>query len=101
MICNHFTGKSGTDMITMRLMRFGAKKRPSYRIVVMDSKKPRQSQALDTIGTYNPMTEPAEVKIDRERAQYWISKGVQPSKTVESLLHRVLKTVNVSHDSQS
>jgi small subunit ribosomal protein S16 len=88
-------------MITMRLMRFGAKKRPSYRIVVMDSKKPRQSQALDTIGTYNPMTEPAEVKIDRERAQYWISKGVQPSKTVESLLHRVLKTVNVSQDSQS
>jgi len=88
-------------MITMRLMRFGAKKRPSYRIVVMDSEKPRQSQALDTIGTYNPMTEPAEVKIDRTRAEYWISKGVQPSKTVESLLHRALKTANVSRDSQS
>ena len=88
-------------MITMRLMRFGAKKRPSYRIVVMDSEKARQSQALDTIGTYNPMTEPAEVKIDRERAQYWISKGVQPSKTVESLLHRALKPAKVSRDSQS
>ncbi len=88
-------------MITMRLMRFGAKKRPSYRIVVMDSARARQSQALDTIGTYNPMTEPAEVKIDKKKASYWIEKGVQPSKTVESLLHRVLKTVNVSQDSKS
>ncbi len=88
-------------MITMRLMRFGAKKRPSYRIVVMDSERARQSQALDTIGTYNPMTEPAEVKIDKEKANYWIGKGVQPSKTVESLLNRVLKTVNVSQDSKS
>lgn len=88
-------------MITMRLMRFGAKKRPSYRIVVMDSERARQSQALDTIGTYNPMTEPAEIKIDKDKATYWIGKGVQPSKTVESLLHRVLKTVNVSQDSKS
>jgi small subunit ribosomal protein S16 len=79
-------------MITMRLMRFGAKKRPSYRIVVMDSEKPRQSQALDTIGTYNPMTEPAQVKIDQEKAKAWIAKGAKPSQTVASLLHRAAKT---------
>lgn len=79
-------------MITMRLMRFGAKKRPSYRIVVMDSEKPRQSQALDTIGTYNPMTEPAQVKIDQEKAKAWIAKGAKPSQTVESLLHKAAKT---------
>ena len=76
-------------MITMRLMRFGAKKRPSYRIVVMDSERARQSQALDTIGTYNPMTEPAEVKIDQAKAKAWIAKGAKASKTVASLLHRV------------
>jgi small subunit ribosomal protein S16 len=88
-------------MITMRLMRFGAKKRPSYRIVVMDSERARQSQALDTIGTYNPMTEPAEIKIDQEKAKSWIGKGVQPSKTVESLLHRVSKSVNAAQDPKS
>ena len=79
-------------MMRMRLMRFGAKKRPSYRIVIIDSERARQSQALDTIGIYNPMTEPAEVKIDRNKAKYWLEKGVKPSKTVESLLHRVAKT---------
>jgi small subunit ribosomal protein S16 len=88
-------------MITMRLMRFGAKKRPFYRIVVMDSERARQSQALDTIGTYNPMTEPAEIKIDREKVKSWIGKGVQPSKTVESLLHRVSKSVNAAQDPKS
>jgi small subunit ribosomal protein S16 len=100
-ISNHFSRKSGTDMITMRLMRFGAKKRPSYRIVVMDSERPRQSQALDTIGTYNPMTEPAEIKIDQEKAKYWISKGVQPSQTVGSLLQKVSKSVNAAQDQKS
>ena len=88
-------------MITMRLMRFGAKKKPFYRIVVMDSKRARQSQALDTVGTYNPMTEPAEIKIDREKVKSWIGKGVQPSKTVESLLHRVSKSINAAQDSKS
>jgi small subunit ribosomal protein S16 len=88
-------------MITMRLMRFGAKKRPFYRIVVMDSERARQSQALDTIGTYNPMTEPAEIRIDQDKAKHWIGKGVQPSKTVESLLHRVSKSVNAAQDPKS
>jgi small subunit ribosomal protein S16 len=78
-------------MITMRLMRFGTKKKPTYRIVVMDSKRARQSQALDTLGTYTPLDEPAGVKIDLEKANHWLSKGVRPSSTVKSLLDRVAK----------
>jgi len=88
-------------MMSMRLMRFGTKKRPTYRIVVMDSRKARQSQALDTIGTYNPLEEPAEVRIDLEKANGWISKGVRPSRTVQSLLHRVSASANVSQDAKS
>jgi small subunit ribosomal protein S16 len=78
-------------MITMRLMRFGTKKKPTYRIVVMESKRARQSQALDTLGTYAPLDDPAGVKIDLEKANQWISKGVRPSRTVQSLLDRVAK----------
>jgi small subunit ribosomal protein S16 len=78
-------------MITMRLMRFGTKKKPTYRIVVMDSKRARQSQALDTLGTYTPLDDPAGVKIDLEKANQWLSKGVRPSQTVQSLLDRVAK----------
>jgi len=86
--------------MSMRLMRFGAKKNPFYRIVVMDSEKPRQSRALDTVGTYNPMTEPADIKIDQEKVKSWLGKGVQPSKTVESLLHRVTKTRKVKQEAK-
>jgi small subunit ribosomal protein S16 len=75
----------------MRLMRFGTKKKPTYRIVVMDSKRARQSQALDTLGTYTPLDDPAGVKIDLEKANLWLSKGVRPSSTVQSLLDRVTK----------
>jgi small subunit ribosomal protein S16 len=79
-------------MITMRLMRFGAKKKPTYRIVVMDSKRARQSKALDSIGSYNPLKEPAEIKIDQDRAKYWLERGAQASQTVQSLLDKVSKT---------
>ena len=75
----------------MRLMRFGTKKKPTYRIVVMDSKRARQSQALDTLGTYTPLDDPAGVKIDLEKANQWLSKGVRPSRTVQSLLDRIAK----------
>jgi small subunit ribosomal protein S16 len=87
-------------MMSMRLMRFGAKKRPSYRIVVMDSERARQSQALDTVGTYNPMREPADIKIDQEKVKYWLGKGVRPSQTVESLLHRISKTRKVKQETK-
>ena len=87
-------------MMSMRLMRFGAKKKPFYRIVVMDSEKARQSQALDTVGTYNPMTEPAGIKVDQKKVKSWLDKGVRPSKTVESLLHRVSKTRKIKQDAK-
>jgi small subunit ribosomal protein S16 len=77
-------------MITMRLMRVGAKKKPSYRIVVMDSKRARQSQTLDTLGSYSPLKEPADIQIDLAKANAWIAKGVRPSQTVQSLLDKLL-----------
>jgi len=87
-------------MITMRLMRFGAKKKPSYRIVVMDSKKAPQSQALDTLGSYNPLTEPAEVRIDMAKANQWLAKGVRPSRTVQSLLDKVSASTKQSQEAK-
>jgi small subunit ribosomal protein S16 len=78
-------------MMTMRLQRFGTKKKPTYRIVVMDSKRARQSQALDTLGTYRPLDEPAGVKLDLKKANEWIAKGCRPSSTVQSLLDRLAK----------
>ncbi len=75
-------------MITMRLMRFGAKKRPSYRIVVIDSRRARESQALDTLGYYNPLSDPADIKLDEDKVKHWLSKGARPSRTVQSLLDR-------------
>ena len=88
-------------MITMRLRRCGTNKKPTYRIVVMDSKKARQSQALDTLGTYAPLDDPAGVKIDLEKANQWLSKGVRPSRTVQSLLDRVAKPTKPAQYSKS
>ena len=75
----------------MRLMRYGAKKRPSYRIVVMESKRSCQSETIDVVGSYDPLKEPPDIKIDQERAKRWLAKGVQPSRTVLSLLDRTSK----------
>ena len=88
-------------MITMRLMRFGTKKKPTYRIVVMDSKRARQSQALDTLGTYTPLDDPAGVKLDLKRAKAWLDKGVRPSSTVQSLLDRVSKSTKPAPSAKS
>jgi small subunit ribosomal protein S16 len=88
-------------MITMRLMRFGTKKKPTYRIVVMDSERARQSQALDTLGTYTPLDDPAGVKLDLERARAWLAKGVRPSSTVRSLLDRVAKSAKTAPSTKS
>jgi small subunit ribosomal protein S16 len=76
-------------MVAIRLRRHGAKKRPFYRIVVIDSRKPRESKARETIGYYNPLQDPPEINIDLERARYWISKGAQASNTVRSLLNKI------------
>ncbi|MEO8462995.1 MAG: 30S ribosomal protein S16 [Chloroflexota bacterium] len=72
--------------VRIRLTRVGAKKQPSYRVVVADSRNARDSRSIETIGHYNPRSEPAEIAIDAEKARAWIAKGAQPSETVARLL---------------
>ena len=72
----------------MRLRRMGAKKAPFYRVIVADERSPRDGKFIDEIGYYNPLTNPAEVKIDAEKAQKWIDNGAQPTETVKSLLKK-------------
>lgn len=72
--------------VKMRLTRLGDKKSPTYRIVVVDSRNARDGEYIDKVGHYNPTTSPAEVVIDAEKAKDWLSKGVQPTETVKSLL---------------
>ena len=74
--------------VKMRLRRMGAKKAPHYRIVVADSRYPRDGRFIEEVGYYNPMTNPAEVKIDAEKAKKWISNGAQPTDTVKALLKK-------------
>ena len=75
-------------MVKIRLRRMGAKKAPFYRVVVADSRYPRDGRFIEEIGYYNPGTNPAEVKIDVEKAKDWIFKGAQPTETVKSLLKK-------------
>jgi small subunit ribosomal protein S16 len=75
-------------MVKIRLRRMGAKKAPFYRVVVADSRYPRDGRFIEEIGYYNPITEPAEIKIDAEKAKKWIANGAQPTDTVKSLLKR-------------
>ena len=72
--------------VKIRLKRIGAKKAPFYRVVVADSRYPRDGRFIEEIGYYNPLTNPAEIKIDSEKAQNWIKNGAQPTETVKSLL---------------
>ena len=73
-------------MVKIRLRRMGAKKAPFYRIVVADSRSPRDGRCIEEIGTYNPLNQPATVTVDVEKAQTWIKNGAQPTDTVRSLL---------------
>jgi len=75
-------------MIRIRLMRTGRRNRPSYRIVVADSRTKRDGKTIDTLGFYNPLTEPKAIEIDQKRYNNWISKGAQPTKTVARLMSR-------------
>ena len=75
-------------MVKIRLRRMGAKKAPFYSIVVADSRYPRDGRFIEELGTYNPMTADAAVKIDAERAQAWIKTGAQPTETVRDLLKK-------------
>ncbi len=74
--------------VRIRLRRMGAKKAPFYRIVVADSRSPRDGKFIEEIGYYNPLTDPAEIKVDSERAKYWIGVGAQPSDTTRALLKK-------------
>lgn len=75
-------------MVKIRLRRIGAKKAPFYRIVVADSRSPRDGRFVEEIGTYNPLVDPAEIKINAERAVSWIKNGAQPTDTVRALLKK-------------
>ena len=76
-------------MVRIRLTRFGATKQPTYRFVVSDSRNARDGRSLDTLGHYNPRTDPIEIKVDEEKARNWLSRGAQPSDTVARLFRRV------------
>ena len=75
-------------MVKIRLRRMGAKKAPFYRIVVADSRYPRDGRFIEEVGYYNPMTEPADVKVDADKVKEWIANGAQPTDTVKSLLKK-------------
>lgn len=75
-------------MLRMRLRRTGAKKQPRYRFVVAESESPRDGAFLETIGYYDPLTDPPTIRVDHDRARYWLGKGVSPSETVAKLLRR-------------
>ena len=74
--------------VKIRLRRMGMKKHPFYRVVVADERSPRDGRSIEELGYYNPMTQPAEIKIDNERANYWLKNGAQPTDTVRILLKK-------------
>ena len=74
--------------VKIRLRRMGQKKAPFYRVVVADSRYPRDGRFIEEIGYYNPITEPAEIKIDADKAKKWLANGAQPTDTVKSLLKK-------------
>jgi len=76
-------------MVKIRLRRMGAKKAPYYRIVVADSRSPRDGRFIEELGVYDPMADGEKIKVDMERAKYWISNGAQPTDTVRGLLKKV------------
>ena len=75
-------------MVKIRLKRIGAKKAPTYRLVVADSRYPRNGKFIEEIGYYSPISEPAQLSIDAEKAKDWLSKGAQPTETVKALLKK-------------
>ncbi len=81
--------------VKFRLSRYGAKKRPFYRIVVADSQYPRDGRFIENVGTYNPIIDPAEITLDREKIKEWYNKGARPTKTVENIFKKegVLKEI--------
>ena len=75
-------------MLMIRLARFGAKKKPSYRVVVIDKERARNSRSVEVVGIYNPVSQPQVVTLKHERIEYWIKNGAQPSETVTRLMKK-------------
>ena len=75
-------------MLMIRLARFGAKKKPSYRVVIMEKERARNSRSIEVVGFYNPVSQPPVVKLEHDRIEYWIRNGAQPSETVSRLLKK-------------
>jgi small subunit ribosomal protein S16 len=73
-------------VLTIRLSRFGKRKKPFYRVVVIESSKARNGRVVEAVGTYDPLKKPAEVKLDADRVKYWLGSGAQPSDTVRSFI---------------
>ena len=73
-------------MLAIRLARFGAKKKPTYRVVVIENERARNSRSVEVVGHYNPISKPAEVQLDHDRINHWIKNGAQPSVTVARLM---------------
>ena len=73
-------------MLMIRLARFGAKKKPTYRVVVIEKDRARDSRSVEVVGTYNPIAKPAQVKLEHERIAHWMKNGAQPSSTVARLM---------------
>ncbi|MEW6274096.1 MAG: 30S ribosomal protein S16 [Bacillota bacterium] len=86
--------------VKIRLRRMGAKKNPFYRIVVADSRSPRDGRFIEELGYYNPLKDPVEIKIDRERALNWLSKGAQLTDTVRALFNKAGITGRPAGESQ-
>lgn len=75
-------------MLTIRLSRIGKKKQPFYRVVVIDKRRPRDGRFVEIVGTYNPLKDPPEVKLDAERVKHWLGHGAQPSDTVRTFIRK-------------
>jgi len=84
-------------MLTIRMRRVGAKKKPIFRVVVIDSRSARDGRSLEVLGHYNPTTQPESLEINRPRLEHWLSKGAQPSDTVRTLLGRQMKLSEVGN----
>src|SRR5437870_12863064 len=91
----------GRHLLAIKLMRTGAKKRPSYRIVVKEKQSKRDGAYLENLGTYNPTRQPAELNLKAERVQYWIGKGAQPTDTVRRLIKQAAKNQASVTESQA
>ena len=86
-------------MIKLRLRRMGAKKRPSYRIVAADSRSPRDGRFIESVGIYDPITDPATIRLDEDRVRHWLGVGAQPTETVAAIFRRHNLLGNATADS--